>query len=1139
MAANTRQIPAPSATALRITLAGRVSMRAGEHEIPEERLAGRQGRLLFAYLVIERGRPVPRDELAEVLWGASPPATWEKGLTVLASRVRSALADSALGGAASLSNALGCYRLDLPAGMWVDIEAAAAATRDGVVALDAGRLDDALAAGTDALEVLRRPFLAGDHGTWVEAKRRELADTADQALAVCVDANVSAGRPGEAVRLAEEAITLQPFRESGYRRLMQAHASAGNRAEALRVYDRCRRLLSEELGAYPSPETEATFRELLKEPEPQATPTPPSSHVPPPAPAPLPSSVPPRSPRRRSRVSRRALATAAGVVACALALVTVIASRDAQTKKIGPRSLAALDLSTGRPIVAAQAEREYDAIAAAGSAVWAVDSANHAVVRLDAAHASVHDTIPVGADPTGVAAAFGALWVANTGDGTVSRVSAERGQVVQTVPVGNGPDAIAAGAGALWVVARLDSVLVRIDPRSGRVQAKIPLPSTPTGVAVAGRSIWVAGGTAGVVFRIDPATDSITDAISVGRGADHVGSAGGDVWVSNSGDRTLSRIDPRTRAVTATIPIGGAAASLAGSRGELWIGLEKPPALVEIAPARAQIVRTIHLPVAPQALADGGSRLWLATGAHQRQGGTLRVLEAVDHPPEPAPDPALTYGLESWGLMVNVYDGLLGYKRVAGTAGTTILPDLARSLPTITNGGRTYRFELRRIRYSDGNPVRASDVRHSFERVLRLQSPGAGYYAGIRGADGCSPRRCDLGEGIVTDDARGTVVFHLTRADPDFTAKLSLSFAWILPASVGNGPAGPRAPGTGPYRIASYEPGKRIVLVRNPRFRVWAPEVQPRGNPDRIEVMDVDTTTDALKRLSSFRPDVVSTIPDQQEAERVLVRYPARIRSVAAPNAGAVYMYMNTRVHPFDDLRVRRALNYAVDHARIAQLLGPPVLAQASCQVLPPGLPGYRPYCPYTRSPTDAGAWTGPDFVKARRLVAASPRRGTSVTVMALPPTAAAARELASTLRLLDFPARTKVLPPDKFFALANDPRRGAQAFVSGWGADYLSASGFLFNQFDCRAFKPHGTDNTNFSEFCDPRTQAAMDRAARESDSGASARLWAIADRRLTDAAPVVPLVTRRDMTIISRRVENFQYHPLWGVLLDQLSIR
>jgi peptide/nickel transport system substrate-binding protein len=250
-------------------------------------------------------------------------------------------------------------------------------------------------------------------------------------------------------------------------------------------------------------------------------------------------------------------------------------------------------------------------------------------------------------------------------------------------------------------------------------------------------------------------------------------------------------------------------------------------------------------------------------------------------------------------------------------------------------------------------------------------------------------------------------------------------------------------------------------------------------------------------------------------------------------------MYMNTRVPPFDDVRVRRALNYAVDRARIAQLLGPPVLAQATCQVMPQGLLGYRPYCPYTRSPGRAGAWMGPDLAAARRLVAASGRRGTPVTLLALPITAAAARELAATLRHLGFPARAKILPPGTLFPLVNDTSRRVQASVTGWVADYPSPVGFLFNLFDCRSFRPGSKDNLNFSEFCDPRSQAAMERAAREPDVGAAGRLWAAADRRLTDAAPVVPLTTQRTMTILSRRAENFQYHPLWGVLLDQISIR
>ena len=116
-----------SGSQLRVFLAGRVAVEANGHVIDEARFPGRQGRLLFAYLVAEQGRPVPRDELAEALWGETPPATWEKALTVVVSKVRAVLAESGLDATAALTGAHGCYRLALPDATWVDIVAAAAA----------------------------------------------------------------------------------------------------------------------------------------------------------------------------------------------------------------------------------------------------------------------------------------------------------------------------------------------------------------------------------------------------------------------------------------------------------------------------------------------------------------------------------------------------------------------------------------------------------------------------------------------------------------------------------------------------------------------------------------------------------------------------------------------------------------------------------------------------------------------------------------------------------------------------------------------------------------------------------------------------------------------------------------------------
>src|SRR6476661_3094702 len=253
---------------LKVFLAGRVAVETNGVVINEERFQGRQGRLFFAYLVAEQGRAVPRDELAEALWGSAPPASWDKSLTVIASKLRNLLADHGIDGANALTGAFGCYRLALPEGTWVDVVVAATAAQEAEDALAAGDLDDAKTAAALAASLVRQPFLPGEEGTWVEEKRRGLADVRGRALSTLADAYLRSGDAPEAAKWAEQSIALEPFRETGYRLLMEAHVAAGNRGEALRVYEQCRTLLADELGSYPSPETELIYRALLDAPSP-------------------------------------------------------------------------------------------------------------------------------------------------------------------------------------------------------------------------------------------------------------------------------------------------------------------------------------------------------------------------------------------------------------------------------------------------------------------------------------------------------------------------------------------------------------------------------------------------------------------------------------------------------------------------------------------------------------------------------------------------------------------------------------------------------------------------------------------------------------------------------------------------------
>jgi len=251
---------------VRISLTERLTVEANGATLDAQRFPGHQGRVVFAYLAVQEGRSVPRDELAEAIWGEELPATWEKALRVLMTKLRRLLEECGIDGSTGLTSAAGYYTLSLPPDTWIDVRAAARALEQAETALTAGDPDDARAQAETAASLCRPTFLPGEEGPWVEEQRRDLRDVLLRSLECLRDASLAAGEYGNAVRSATEITELEPFRESGYRRLMEAHVAAGNRAEALQVYERCRRLLAEELGAYPSPETESIYRSLLDTP---------------------------------------------------------------------------------------------------------------------------------------------------------------------------------------------------------------------------------------------------------------------------------------------------------------------------------------------------------------------------------------------------------------------------------------------------------------------------------------------------------------------------------------------------------------------------------------------------------------------------------------------------------------------------------------------------------------------------------------------------------------------------------------------------------------------------------------------------------------------------------------------------------
>ncbi|MDQ6725901.1 MAG: AAA family ATPase, partial [Actinomycetota bacterium] len=223
----------------------------------------RPGRLALAFLVAERHRPVSRDELGEVVWGDALPRSWEQLVRGLMFKLRRTLAAAGLDPAAALTTAGGTYQLHLPNDALVDVEEVEPALAGAQRALTAGDADQAYGAAVAAAAIASRPFLPEGEGPWFDRHQRELRQLRLRALEAAAEAAEAQGRWPEAVSAAEEAVGEEPFRESAYLRLMAAHASAGNRGEALRAYERCRRQLADELGVSPSPATETAYLALL------------------------------------------------------------------------------------------------------------------------------------------------------------------------------------------------------------------------------------------------------------------------------------------------------------------------------------------------------------------------------------------------------------------------------------------------------------------------------------------------------------------------------------------------------------------------------------------------------------------------------------------------------------------------------------------------------------------------------------------------------------------------------------------------------------------------------------------------------------------------------------------------------------
>jgi YVTN family beta-propeller protein len=1087
---------------------GRLEVRIDGEAAP---LGGPKQRALLALLLLNANEVVSRDRLVDGLWSERAPASAGRSLDSYVSRLRMLI------GPDRIERHTPGYLLRVEQGE-LDLERFEQLLDEGRTAAAAGEPTMASERLSAALGLWRGPALADLlNEPFAVSEAARLEERRLSALEERIDADLAVGRGPELVPELERLHADEPYRERTLGQLMLSLYRSGRQAEALAAYQGFRHRLAEELGLEPGPQLQELEQRILRQD---------------------PELLGRRTAGRVTMVVRRRWVVAAVLTAAAVGASAAIGIL------LGTRGTDASASSGANQLVALRGLRTAPAALIRGYGhLWTANPDKGTISRVDLGSRSVDDTIPLAISPAALAAGGGGIWTTAALGDRVIRIDPVTRTVTKTVPLdGAWAGGLAFGAGGLWIANVTDNELIELDPVSGAQRRTIPLSLQPSAFAIGNGAIWAADHTENKIVEVDLKTGNQLSSVGVGTGPSAVAIGAGGVWVANQLDGTVSRIDPRSGSIITTIPVGSWPSAIEVADGSVWVANHYSRTVARIDPKRNVVVATVPVGGRPVALAAGRTRVWQASApVVQHRGGTLRLVHKAPLTTAVTTiDPDLDIDLLPFQASGLTFDGLVTYNHAPGAPGTQLVPDLALRLQEPTDGGTTYTFRLRgNILYSDGRPVHASDFRRSFERLFSLRhprAPAAVYFTDIVGAGRCNAApggRCDLSKGIVTDDSSGTVIIHLRTPDQSFLPDLANRPLPPVPPGTPFHAIGFRPiPGTGPYKIASAS-AHEIRYVRNPNFTEWSHAAQPNGNPDEIVTRFGLSKVQAIREVEEGRADYATDgIPTHRLLRTLEALFPGQLHPASIPTAA--FYPLNSRLPPFDDIRVRRALNLAIDRRVLVGLYGGPKEAIPSCQILPSGVLGYRRDCPYTRDPSPGGKWTAPDLAEAERLVAASGTRGTAVHIVdGFSGNSSVDRYVAGVLRRLGYRASVR-LAPDSYFERHPGLFKHVQMHLVTLGDTPYS---YFVTWFSC------GPQFRQFNNgwFCDRRVQSENRRAQSlmPTDPRAAGNAWATIDHQLVAKAAWLPVVDLLGFDFVSARVRNYQFNPISGMIADQLWLR
>ncbi|WP_296085567.1 ABC transporter substrate-binding protein [uncultured Agrobacterium sp.] len=493
-------------------------------------------------------------------------------------------------------------------------------------------------------------------------------------------------------------------------------------------------------------------------------------------------------------------------------------------------------------------------------------------------------------------------------------------------------------------------------------------------------------------------------------------------------------------------------------------------------------------------------------------------------------DPAIGYDWVNWSMIKSLYSRLMDYE--PGTA--NLVPSLAESFD-VASDGLTYTFKLRKgVKFSNGRDVVASDVKYSIERAVnpKTQGPGAGFFGAIAGFDDVTGGKSDTLSGIETPDD-GTVIFHLARPDATFLHVLAINFASVVPkeaVEAANGDFGKHPVGSGTFVLKDWTIGQRLEFDKNPNYYV---KDVPHIDKFTVEVGQEPLV--ALLRLQKGEVDIAGDgIPPAKFLE-IKNSPDGADMIVDGAQLHTGYITLNTKVKPFDNVKVRQAVNMAINKQRIVRILNG--RATPANQPLPPLMPGYdKDYQGYKY-----------DVAKAKAFLAEAGYADGFETVLFstnTDPQPRIAQSIQQDLAAIGIKAEVRALAQGNVIAAGGTEGEAPMIWSGGmaWIADFPDPSNFYGPILGCAGAVQGGW---NWSWYCNKEVDKRAIAADAMSDPAKSKERQAVWGKIYTDImadAPWVPLINERRVVAKSKRMggaDNIYIDPTRVINYDAIYVK